>query len=118
MHTQDVRPQYNGSALYVHRADHPFVMVPRSALRCNLRWDEMGLYTWLMSHDPSFKITEAYIISCGNAGREAVRRMLHSLEHAGYLARSRARDDYGRLGDGQWHLYWQPVNEQTSTDDV
>ncbi|THV40564.1 hypothetical protein [Glycomyces buryatensis] len=77
--------------------DDPYVRTPLEWCRASLHWEDLGLLTWLRSHQPGFQFTESFIVNASPAGRDKVRVILRRLEKAGYLKRSKIRDAEGKI---------------------
>lgn len=78
-----------------------FTQIPNATLRDKtLSWKARGILGYLLSHREGFEIHSDSIVDQGPSGtkgnsRDAVRSGLRELEAAGYLRRSRLRDEQG-----------------------
>ncbi|WP_199043191.1 hypothetical protein [Glycomyces salinus] len=77
--------------------DDPYVRTPLEWCRAGLHWEDLGMLTWLRSHQPGFQFNEAFIVKASPAGRDKVRAILTRLEKAGFLKRTKVRDTGGRI---------------------
>lgn len=71
----------------------------------------IGLMSKMLSLPPDWDYTVEGLICICKEGRDAVRNALIELEEAGYLERTRKRDEHGRLGDMDYVLHNEPVSE-------
>jgi len=64
----------------------------------SLRWETLGLFTYLMSKPDGWEISTAHLWrQKRGAGRDKVRRMLKELEAAGYFRQERVQRSDGRF---------------------
>jgi hypothetical protein len=83
---------------HVPAADH-FTIVPNAWARdARLSFKARGLLTYLLSHREGWEITGVReLVKHASEGREAMTGAVRELEQHGYLVRSRARTESGRL---------------------
>lgn len=83
---------------HVPAADH-FTIVPNAWARdARLSFKARGLLTYLLSHREGWEITGVReLVKHASEGREAMTGAVRELEQHGYLIRSRARTENGRL---------------------
>mgnify|MGYP000403215667 CR=1 FL=1 len=62
-----------------------------------LSWDALGLLSFLLSKPDDWTVSVEHLISCRDAGRHKVRRMLSELEDVGYLVRQRVQGEDGKF---------------------
>jgi hypothetical protein len=87
------------TGITIERDSHAqqFVIVHNYVARdMRLRREAKGLLVELLSLPPGRRITADILAEQGIEGRDAVRRMLRDLENAGYIVRSKDRDEAGR----------------------
>jgi hypothetical protein len=75
-----------------------YAMVPNATARDNaLSFRARGVFTYLLSQTPGWRITTETVAREGREGREAVRAAFRELEDAGYIRRVRVNDERGRI---------------------
>lgn len=81
--------------------------VPNSWMRdSRLSWKAKGLLANIVGHAPGYELTVKQLIEDGTDGKDAVLSGLRELETAGYLVRTRLRDQ-----DGTWGAYDYEVRD-------
>jgi hypothetical protein len=84
-------------------------MVPNDTARDErLSFRARGILTFLLSQQPGWDITTDETARHGREGREAVRAAYRELEDAGYVRRSRIRDDDGQITG---HIFLYPYGD-------
>lgn len=77
-----------------------------------LRWSDKGLLAYVVGHAAGYELTVEQIIEEGVDGKDAVLAGLRRLEQAGYLRRTRLRNE-----DGTWGAYdYEVVEHQGGSD--
>lgn len=71
-----------------------------------------GMMLVLSSLPNGWNFTENGLTSILKESRDSVRTTLKELEKHGYLHRERVRDENGKYGGTDYHLYQQPILEQ------
>lgn len=75
-----------------------FTTVPNSWVRDpRISRKAKGIMIEVMSHAPGWQITVESLVKNGTEGIDAIRSGIIELEKAGYLVRSRVRDDQGKM---------------------
>lgn len=95
-------------------------LITNTVLRSpDLAPDEKGLLAYLLSHAAGYELTMAQVFAENRAGRKAIDSAIRGLERAGYLTRTRKRDETGRLGAYHWDITMDDLGVPTgltSTD--
>lgn len=82
-----------------------YVEIPNATIQDSaLSWEARGLLAFMLSKPEDFKIMPAYLVKCGNAGRDKVYKLLNELEIAGYLVKEQGRSD-GKYGKSDYVVY-------------
>lgn len=98
-------------------ADSGYFRFPNEFIRDRrLSWEARAVAAWMASHKVGFRFDVAYIVRCGPAGRDRVRRMMRELEDAGYLVRDRERNNDGSFGRIVHKLHPRPVAQNCTSD--
>ena len=74
----------------------------------DLSWKARGIFVYLWSLPEDWDFYESEITKHATDGKDSTRTGLHELEDKGYLTRTRARDDKGRLHSSIWVLHENP----------
>lgn len=82
----------------------------------NLSLKAIGLMSKMLSLPPDWDYTVEGLICICKEGRDAVRTALIELEEAGYLERTRQRDERGRLGDTDYVLHNEPASGSPTSE--
>ncbi len=98
------------------RASDNFAQIANAALQDeSLSYRARGVLASMLSRPPGWTTSAERIAAAGLEGRDAIKAALRELEAAGYLVRSRSRDD-----KGQWHhiqdVYDIPVKDAPPTE--
>ncbi len=100
------------TVIHVHRREHGFVVIDRrTAQDSQLSWAARGLLIYLLSLPRNWKIKVSHLTAQGDAGRDAVRRMLRELQAHGYASgfqKADARAVAGRFGGSEIVIYESP----------
>lgn len=100
---------------HIPAVDH-FTIVPNAWLRdARLSRRARGLLAELMSHSPGWETSVESLVATGPEGRDAIRGALIELERLGYLARTQARDEAGRLAGADYEVT-DPATDSPSSD--
>lgn len=77
-----------------------------------LRWSDKGLLAYIVGHAAGYELTVEQIVEEGVDGKDAILSGLRRLEGAGYLRRTRLRNE-----DGTWGAYdYEVVEHQGGPD--
>lgn len=80
-----------------------FTIVRNAAIQDNhLSLRARGLLVYLLSLPPGWTTSTERLASTMPEGRDAIRRVMTELEVAGYVKRTRARDEGGRWAHTSW----------------
>lgn len=89
--------------------DPGWTRVPNTIARCRtISRGAKGLVLELASHAPGRRLTIDELVEHSTDGRDATRARIRELEAAGFLTRSRERDESGRLGSAVYRLHVTP----------
>lgn len=78
----------------------------------NLSWKAKGLLTQIFSLPPSWDYTEVGLTKLASDGLTSTRSALKELEEAGYLVRTRIRNQKGRIVDVHYDVYETPQEKR------
>lgn len=95
--------QFDKTIFRVVRHERDYVQVANTTARdSRLSWEARGLLLYLLSLPANWTVRVAHLKEQGNAGRDAVRRMLRELQSFGYVSGfgQRERDAGGTFGVG------------------
>lgn len=93
-----------------------FTQIPNAWLRDDrLSRRAKGLLAELLSHREGWEITIGALTRSGPEGRDAIASAVHELERFGYLNRTRARGERGRLAGANYELA-VPVDNSVTYD--
>lgn len=82
----------------------------------SLPWDALGLLTYILRKPDNWTISVEHLASLRGAGRDKIKRMLRDLESAGYLQRTKGRNERGHW-DWTRTIYDRSQGRQTSISD-
>lgn len=90
----------------VHRQRDDFTKVPNSAFDGSLPLSAIGLYAYIL-HLPAdkWKLSIVGLAKCLKCGEYSVRSGFDKLEEAGFLKRTKLRDDKGRFAGYDYDIY-------------
>lgn len=97
----------------VVRRDNPFVVVERATVQDKMQsWETRGLLVYLLSLPADWDIRVSHLQTEGDAGRDALRRMLRELQRYGYASGvgrdCQERGARGRFGQTEIRVYESP----------
>ena len=78
----------------------------------NLSLKAKGVMSFMLSLPDTWDFSMEGLATCSKDGVDSVRSALKELEDSGYLVRSRARDEKGKVGKAIYDLYEKPVSEK------
>ena len=82
----------------------------------NLSLKAKGLLTLILSLPPDWDMTLKGLVSLSGDGVDSVRSGIQELEKAGYLRRSRSRNNLGQLLCTEYTIYEQAVTENVTSE--
>ena len=78
--------------------DHPYTIMNNTPLRdTRLSWKARGRIGYLLTMPDDWRVMVCHLLKQSPCGRDATYTGLRELEVAGYIRRSRARDERGRI---------------------
>ena len=92
----------------VQRATGYTVMSNYHLRDANLRLEDVGLLSKILSLPEDWDYTIAGLAKICSCGKDKIRKSLQSLEKAGYISRSRVRAEDGTLGGTQYIIRETP----------
>ena len=78
----------------------------------NLSLKAKGVMSFMLSLPDAWDFSMEGLAICSKDGVDSVRSALKELEDSGYLVRSRARDEKGKVGKAIYDLYEKPALEK------
>ena len=78
----------------------------------NLSLKAKGVMSFMLSLPDTWDFSMEGLAICSKDGVDSVRSALKELEDSGYLVRSRARDEKGKVGKAIYDLYEKPALEK------
>ena len=78
----------------------------------NLSLKAKGIMSFMLSLPDTWDFSMEGLATCSRDGVDSVRCALKELEDGGYLVRSRARDEKGKVGKAIYDLYEEPISEK------
>ena len=78
----------------------------------NLSLKAKGVMSFMLSLPDTWDFSMEGLAICSKDGVDSVRSALKELEDSGYLVRSRARDEKGKVGKAIYDLYEKPASEK------
>lgn len=101
------------TVIRISKHERAFLTVANATVQdARLSWEARGLLVYLLSLPGDWEIRVSHLISQGNAGRDAVRRMLRELQEFGYASgigrMSQERGQRGRFGQNEIRVYETP----------
>ena len=76
-----------------------------------ISWKAKGIWLYAFSRPDTWQFHLNDLINHSTDGKDAVTAGLKELEHAGYLKRSRIRDENGLLGKSEWTFHEIPFTD-------
>lgn len=93
-----------------HKTTASFSIICNTILRDDtISLKAKGLYSYIMTLPDDWKIYMSEVIKHSSDGKDSHRTALSELITAGYVIRSRQRNDDGTLGDSNYDIYETPV---------
>ncbi len=93
----------------VHDKTNPYFMLNRAAVNDDrLSFKAVGILTYLLSKPDNWTVREEDLAARHTEGTFAVRSGLRELRDAGYMVYTVIRDEHGRLGGTEVHVYETP----------
>jgi hypothetical protein len=97
----------------VLKRENPYVMIERTTVQDKrLSWEARGLLVYLLSLPTDWDIRVSHLQTEGDAGRDALRRMLRELQKYGYTSGvgrdGQERGARGRFGETEIRVYESP----------
>lgn len=83
----------------------------------NLSLKAKGLLAQMLSLPEDWDYTLLGLTKLNKEGKDAIRAALSELEKAGYVIRSRARDEHGRLRGADYFVYETPQIEESPEEE-
>ena len=101
------------TVIRISKHERAFLTVANATVQdARLSWEARGLLVYLLSLPGDWEIRVSHLINQGNAGRDAVRRMLRELQEFGYASGigrvSQERGERGRFGQNEIRVYETP----------
>jgi hypothetical protein len=95
------------------KRENPYVMIERATVQDKrLSWEARGLLVYLLSLPADWDIRVSHLQTEGDAGRDALRRMLRELQRYGYTSGvgrdTQERSERGRFGETEIRVYESP----------
>lgn len=78
----------------------------------NLSLKAKGIMSFMLALPDTWDFSMEGLATCSRDGVDSVRSALKELEDSGYLVRSRARDEKGKVGKAIYDLYEKPALEK------
>lgn len=86
--------------------ENPYVMVNKTFVNdSSISWKAKGVLLYLLSKPDDWKVYENDIVKHARDGRDSVRSAIKELIKAGYISRTRQRDEMGRLTVSEYVVY-------------
>lgn len=93
----------------VYKESGNFVTVHKSFIHDdNLSWKAKGILLYLLSRPDDWKIYETELNKHSSDGRDSLRTGIKELEEAGYIHRTRRRNEKGQLREYEYQVFEQP----------
>mgnify|MGYP002655706527 CR=1 FL=1 len=93
----------------VYKESGNFVTVHKSFIHDdNLSWKAKGILLYLLSRPDDWRIYETELNKHSSDGRDSLRTGIKELEEAGYIHRTRRRNEKGRLREYEYQVFEQP----------
>jgi hypothetical protein len=98
----------------VRRHERDYLVIANATVQDDrLSWEARGLLVYLLSLPADWEIRVSHLQTKGNAGRDALRRMLRELQECGYASgvgrESQGRVEQGRFGQTEIAVYETPA---------
>lgn len=93
----------------VYKESGNFVTVHKSFIHDdNLSWKAKGILLYLLSRPDDWRIYETELNKHSSDGRDSLRTGIKELEDAGYIHRTRRRNEKGQLREYEYQVFEQP----------
>ncbi|MDU0443773.1 DnaD domain protein [Staphylococcus haemolyticus] len=93
----------------VYKESGNFVTVHKSFIHDdNLSWKAKGILLYLLSRPDDWRIYETELNKHSSDGRDSLRTGIKELEEAGYIHRTRKRNEKGQLREYEYEVFEQP----------
>ena len=93
----------------VYKESGNFVTVHKSFIHDdNLSWKAKGILLYLLSRPDDWRIYETELNKHSSDGRDSLRTGIKELEEAGYIHRTRRRNEKGQLREYDYQVFEQP----------
>ena len=93
----------------VYKESGNFVTVHKSFIHDdNLSWKAKGILLYLLSRPDDWRIYETELNKHSSDGRDSLRTGIKELEEAGYIHRTRRRNEKGQLREYEYQVFEQP----------
>lgn len=93
----------------VYKESGNFVTVHKSFIHDdNLSWKAKGILLYLLSRPDDWRIYETELNKHSSDGRDSLRTGIKELEQAGYIHRTRRRNEKGQLREYEYQVFEQP----------
>lgn len=87
-----------------------FVTVHKSFIHDdNLTWKAKGILLYLLSRPDDWQVYETELNKHSSDGRDSLRTGIKELEQAGYIHRTRKRNEKGQLKEYEYQVFEQPT---------
>lgn len=93
----------------VYKESGNFVTIHKSFIHDdNLSWKSKGILLYLLSRPDDWRIYETELNKHSSDGRDSLRTGIKELEQAGYIHRTRRRNEKGQLREYEYQVFEQP----------
>lgn len=93
----------------VYKESGNFITVHKSFIHDdNLSWKAKGILLYLLSRPDDWRIYETELNKHSSDGRDSLRTGIKELEDAGYIHRTRRRNEKGQLREYEYQVFEQP----------
>lgn len=93
----------------VYKESGNFVTVHKNFIHDdNLSWKAKGILLYLLSRPDDWRIYETELNKHSSDGRDSLRTGVKELEQAGYIHRTRRRNEKGQLREYEYQVFEQP----------
>lgn len=107
------------SVIRVRKRDNPFVQIDRTVFEDDrISWKAKGMLGYLLSKPDNWQVYIADLENKSKDGRDAVRSGLKELEEAGYIRRTKKRNNKGRFEGWEYEVYETPVFSEIGKTEV
>ena len=94
----------------VYKESGNFVTVHKSFIHDeNLSWKAKGILLYLLSRPDDWQVYETELNKHSSDGRDSLRTGIKELEQAGYIHRTRKRNEKGQLKEYEYQVFEQPT---------